>query len=47
MNKIVKLNPFLSEKVWGYEKWNLSTHRNGCSTLEISRLFTKRITNLN
>lgn len=36
MNKIVKLNPFLSEKVWGYEKWNLSTHRNGCSTLEIN-----------
>lgn len=34
MNKIIKLNPFFSEKVWGYEKWNVSTHRNGCSTLE-------------
>ena len=33
MTKIIKLNPFYSEKVWGYEKWNLSTHRNGCSTL--------------
>lgn len=36
MNKMIKLTPFFSEKVWGYEKWNLSTHRNGCSTLEES-----------
>lgn len=33
MSQMIKLNPFYSEKVWGYEKWNLSTHRNGCSTL--------------
>lgn len=33
MTKIIKLNSFYSEKVWGYENWNLSTHRNGCSTL--------------
>lgn len=33
MDKMLKLNPFFSEKVWGYEKWNLSTHRNGCSVL--------------
>ena len=31
-----KLNPFFSEKVWGYEKWNLSTHKNGCSVLDNS-----------
>ena len=33
MNKILKLNPFYSEKIWGYEKWSLSTHRNGHSTI--------------
>ena len=33
MSKILKLNPFYSEKIWGYEEWNLSTHRNGCSTI--------------
>lgn len=33
MTKMIKLNPFYSKKVWGYENWNLSTHRNGCSTL--------------
>ena len=36
MKKMFKLNPFFSEKVWGYEKWNLSTHRNGCSTIDAS-----------
>ncbi len=33
MNKILKLNPFYSEKIWGYEKWTLSTHKNGHSTV--------------
>lgn len=33
MNGILKLKPFYSEKIWGYEEWNLSTHRNGCSTV--------------
>ncbi len=33
MSKILKLNPFYSEKIWGYEEWNLSTHKNGLSTL--------------
>lgn len=33
MSKILKLNPFYSEKIWGYEAWNLSTHRNGHSTI--------------
>lgn len=33
MSKILKLNPFYSEKIWGYEKWSLSTHRNGHSTI--------------
>ncbi len=27
MRKILKLNPFYSEKIWGYENWNLSTHK--------------------
>lgn len=34
MNKILKLKPYISEKIWGYEKWNLSTHRNGSSIVE-------------
>lgn len=34
MNNILKLNPYFSEKIWGYEKWNLSTHRNGCSKID-------------
>ena len=29
MNKSLKLEPFYSEKVWGYEQWVLSTHKNG------------------
>lgn len=33
MRKILKLNPFYCEKIWGYENWNLSTHRNGHSTI--------------
>ena len=36
MGKILKLNPFYSEKIWGYENWNLSTHKNGHSTIENS-----------
>lgn len=34
MKKIVKLCPYYSEKVWGYEKWILSTHKNGYSFLD-------------
>lgn len=37
MSKILKLNPFYSEKIWGYENWNLSTHKNGHSTVENSQ----------
>lgn len=33
MSKILKLKPFHSDKIWGYEKWNLSTHRNGHSAI--------------
>ena len=33
MNKILKLNPFHSSKIWGYEEWNLSTHKNGLCTV--------------
>lgn len=36
-NKIVKLNPFYSEKIWGYEQWTLSTHKNGHSKIENSK----------
>ncbi|MGL5313465.1 MAG: type I phosphomannose isomerase catalytic subunit [Peptostreptococcaceae bacterium] len=34
MSNILKLKPFYSEKIWGYEEWNLSTHRNGQSIVE-------------
>ncbi|MEF9992072.1 MAG: type I phosphomannose isomerase catalytic subunit [Romboutsia sp.] len=34
MKKIYKLEPFYSEKIWGYENWNLSTHKNGYSKIE-------------
>ena len=34
MSKILKLNPYISDKIWGYEKWNLSTHKNGNSIVE-------------
>lgn len=37
MSKILKLHPFYSEKIWGYENWNLSTHKNGHSTVENSQ----------
>lgn len=33
MSKVLKLNPFYSEKIWGYEYWVLSIHRNGQSTI--------------
>lgn len=33
MSEIYKLNPFYSKKIWGYEEWNLSTHKNGYSTI--------------
>lgn len=35
-SKILKLDPFYSEKIWGYEHWTLSTHRNGYSTIKNS-----------
>ena len=33
MSNILKLNPFYSKKIWGYEEWNLSTHKNGHSKI--------------
>lgn len=38
MDNIVKLKPFYSEKVWGYEEWILSTHKNGYSKIENSNI---------
>ncbi len=38
MSKILKLNPFYSEKIWGYEEWNLSTHKNGLSKIVDSEI---------
>ena len=35
-NRILKLEPFYSEKVCGYEEWTLSTHRNGHSKIKNS-----------
>ena len=35
-NRILKLEPFYSEKIWGYEEWILSTHRNGHSKIKNS-----------
>lgn len=34
MKDIIKLLPYYSEKIWGYEKWQLSTHKNGYSLIE-------------
>lgn len=31
MKKIIKLKPNFMEKIWGYEKWILSTHKSGVS----------------
>ncbi|HEY8891107.1 MAG TPA: type I phosphomannose isomerase catalytic subunit [Clostridium sp.] len=31
---ILKLKPYLSEKIWGWEKWVLSCHEDGKSTIE-------------
>lgn len=36
MGHILKLEPFHSEKIWGYENWNLSTHKNGHCTINSS-----------
>ncbi|WP_270942804.1 type I phosphomannose isomerase catalytic subunit [Romboutsia lituseburensis] len=36
MGNILKLQPFYSEKIWGYENWNLSTHKNGHSIVHNS-----------
>ncbi|MEG2511556.1 MAG: type I phosphomannose isomerase catalytic subunit [Bacilli bacterium] len=35
-NNILKLDPFYSEKIWGYEQWTLSTHKNGHSKIKNS-----------
>lgn len=35
---ILKLDPFYSEKVWGYEQWTLSTHKNGNSKIKGSNV---------
>lgn len=34
MKRIIKLEDFYSEKIWGYEKWHVSTHRNGASRVQ-------------
>lgn len=34
--RILKLDPFYSDKVWGYEEWALSTHRNGHTKIKDS-----------
>ena len=34
MSKVLKLNPLYMEKIWGYEKWILSTHKNGISFVD-------------
>ena len=31
---ILKLKPYLSEKIWGWEKWVLSCHEDGKSTIQ-------------
>ncbi|MGV8981752.1 type I phosphomannose isomerase catalytic subunit [Clostridium sp.] len=31
---ILKLKPYISEKIWGWEKWVLSCHEDGKSTIE-------------
>ncbi|MBU3146637.1 type I phosphomannose isomerase catalytic subunit [Clostridium sp. CF012] len=31
---ILKLKPYLSEKIWGWEKWVLSCHKDGKSTIQ-------------
>mgnify|MGYP001607008884 CR=1 FL=1 len=31
---VLKLKPYLSEKIWGWEKWVLSCHEDGKSTIE-------------
>ena len=36
MHRILKLESFHSEKIWGYEEWILSTHRNGHSKIKNS-----------
>lgn len=37
-SKILKLDPFYSEKIWGYEQWTLSTHKNGHAKIENSKI---------
>ena len=34
MSNILKLKPYYSKKIWGYEEWVLSTHRNGQSIIK-------------
>lgn len=34
MKNIVKLTPYHMDKIWGYEKWILSTHKNGLSFID-------------
>lgn len=34
VKNILKLDPFYSEKIWGYEQWALSTHKNGKSKVK-------------
>lgn len=37
MKSIIKLEPFYSPKVWGYEEWVLSTHKNGNSIVHSNK----------
>ena len=39
-SNILKLNPFFSEKIWGYEQWVLSTHKNGHSKIKDNEIIT-------
>lgn len=37
MNKVLKLKSLYMEKIWGYEKWILSTHKNGISFVDCDK----------
>ncbi|MDR0868208.1 MAG: class I mannose-6-phosphate isomerase [Planctomycetota bacterium] len=32
---MLKLQPFISEKIWGYERWLVSDHPHGCASVEL------------
>lgn len=37
MEKLVTLNAYRSDKIWGYEDWQFSTHPNGMTTLQATK----------